>query len=313
VRAVGRDLAADPALGGRRVLLRLDLTPGVPPLLAGRGPERLEQVLAAVLRPVARATAPGEVVVRLSRGAREERWVGLRCEILARRAAGAPPPVAGVSLDEVRGILAAVGSEPETRELAGGGGALAFELAYHAPIGRSDRSGHRILDDDARNVAIGQGPVSATPLQMARAMAVLANGGRLVTPRLVRAVDGVPLPPISRPLGLDAAWIDRVRAGMRAAVTSGTAAGAAWDDVAATVYGKTGTAQTGAWWKDRGPPVDDGPWHHWFVGFAEAPGRPPLAFACVLHARTEKSAGHTAVHAVRDFLVWWTREGPEAR
>ncbi len=40
------------------------------------------------------------------------------------------------------------------------------------------------------SVAIGQGQVSVTPLQMARVAAVIANGGRLVRPRLVRALGG---------------------------------------------------------------------------------------------------------------------------
>ncbi len=37
------------------------------------------------------------------------------------------------------------------------------------------------------SVAIGQGQVSATPIQMARVAAVIANGGNLVTPHLVRS------------------------------------------------------------------------------------------------------------------------------
>ena len=40
------------------------------------------------------------------------------------------------------------------------------------------------------SVAIGQGQVSATPLQMARVAAAVANGGRLVQPHLVRRIGG---------------------------------------------------------------------------------------------------------------------------
>ena len=46
-------------------------------------------------------------------------------------------------------------------------------------------------------------------------------------------------------------------------------------------------------------------WHQWFVGFAEAPGQNPIAFACVLHARMESGAGFTAVPAVADILAYW--------
>ena len=41
------------------------------------------------------------------------------------------------------------------------------------------------------SVAIGQGQVTVTPLQMARVAAVVANGGRLVRPHLVKAIGGV--------------------------------------------------------------------------------------------------------------------------
>ena len=53
-----------------------------------------------------------------------------------------------------------------------------------------------------------------------------------------------------------------------------------------------------------------GPWHHWFAGFSEAPGLRPIAFACVLHARTEGAAAITSATAVREFLPWWSVHGP---
>ena len=53
------------------------------------------------------------------------------------------------------------------------------------------------------SVAIGQGQVSVTPLQLARLAAVIANGGHLVRPHLVRSVGGVPIPVEAAPdLGL---------------------------------------------------------------------------------------------------------------
>ena len=96
---------------------------------------------------------------------------------------------------------------------------------------------------------------------------------------------------------------------MRGVVTSGTARRAGFDRVAATVYGKTGTAQVGAEWRPMGQRVSDGPWHHWFVGFSEAPGRRPLAFACVLHGRMEAASGTTAAKAVADILEYWYSQG----
>ena len=70
------------------------------------------------------------------------------------------------------------------------------------------------------SVAIGQGQVSATPLQMARVAAVIANGGRLVRPHLARAPAGGAEAPV--PLGIRPETIAAVKEGMRAVVAEGT-------------------------------------------------------------------------------------------
>jgi cell division protein FtsI/penicillin-binding protein 2 len=75
-----------------------------------------------------------------------------------------------------------------------------------------------------------------------------------------------------------------------------------------SVFGKTGTAQVshgGPFDPDR---IEDGPWHHWFVGFAER-GEDRIAFAMVLYARTEQAAGLTASGAVARWLRWWFGRG----
>jgi len=48
--------------------------------------------------------------------------------------------------------------------------------------------GYAYRGGDAANFAIGQGDTTTTPLQMARVYAAIANGGRLVTPHIGRAV-----------------------------------------------------------------------------------------------------------------------------
>ncbi|MGH8893200.1 MAG: penicillin-binding protein 2 [Actinomycetes bacterium] len=48
--------------------------------------------------------------------------------------------------------------------------------------------GYAYRGGDAANFAIGQGDTTTTPLQMARVYAAVANGGRLVTPHIGRAV-----------------------------------------------------------------------------------------------------------------------------
>ena len=48
-----------------------------------------------------------------------------------------------------------------------------------------DLEGHSWRTADTQSMAIGQGSLTATPLQVLRMMAAVANGGRLVTPHVV--------------------------------------------------------------------------------------------------------------------------------
>jgi cell division protein FtsI/penicillin-binding protein 2 len=154
---------------------------------------------------------------------------------------------------------------------------------------------------------------------MVRLVALLANGRRLPYPRLTAAVGDRPLAAAGDDVALDPVALSRVRAGMRACVTRGTAR-REFDrhplppDV--EVWGKTGTATTnwGAWKKAnrRPPPVGSertDPQHLWFVGWATRPGTSPLAFAVVLHGRWEGMGGDVAAGCVARFLGWWYGEG----
>ena len=48
--------------------------------------------------------------------------------------------------------------------------------------------GRKILNGDIANMSIGQGDVQVTPLQMAQAMGIVANGGTFYQTRLVQQV-----------------------------------------------------------------------------------------------------------------------------
>lgn len=89
------------------------------------------------------------------------------------------------------------------------------------------------------SVAIGQGPILVTPLQMAEVMAMVANGGRHVRPRVALST---PVE-ISAPVAIRAESFARVRRGLWAVVNeaNGTARAAQVDGL--DVAGKTGTAQ----------------------------------------------------------------------
>jgi len=119
------------------------------------------------------------------------------------------------------------------------------------------------------NMAIGQGYVQVTPLQVARWTSAIANGGTLYTPHLVQSsglLGSDPVPayqPEATPTGLRPEVIDMLQSGM-CAVTStpqGTAEFVFRNSPvqALGVCGKTGTAQTG------GPGT---PSHAWFTSYA---------------------------------------------
>ncbi|MBV8199508.1 MAG: penicillin-binding protein 2 [Acidobacteria bacterium] len=90
------------------------------------------------------------------------------------------------------------------------------------------------------SVAIGQGPMLLTPLQMAAMTAVVANGGYRVTPHIVK---NLPYPE-PRPAGLDPRALEIVRQGLWGVVNdpSGTAYTAAHLP-GFEIAGKTGSVQ----------------------------------------------------------------------
>ncbi|MDR7418675.1 MAG: penicillin-binding protein 2 [Armatimonadota bacterium] len=123
---------------------------------------------------------------------------------------------------------------------------------------------------DTLNMAIGQGFVLTTPLQIARMVSAVANGGTLYKPRLARKVlapDGTEVmtfAPDGAPWNVDvpASALATLRDGLRAVVAGGTGTGAAVEGL--DMAGKTGSAEN-----PRGRP------HAWFAGYAPA-DRPAL-------------------------------------
>jgi penicillin-binding protein 2 len=120
---------------------------------------------------------------------------------------------------------------------------------------------------DAVNMAIGQGDVQITPLQMARVFAAFANGGTLVVPRIVdRIGSGGGAPEEAWPvqesgqIPLSEAHLDALRGALREVATQsyGTASHR-FIGLPVPVAGKTGTAEA--------PPNQP---HSWFGGYAPA-------------------------------------------
>lgn len=117
---------------------------------------------------------------------------------------------------------------------------------------------------DTYHVSIGQGDLLVTPLQMLRATAVVANGGKLIKPQLVKKISNAEgevvkefEPKILRENFVSKSVIETVQRGMRMAVTEGSAR--ALNELSVTSAGKTGTAQflnnqkTHAWFEAYAP------------------------------------------------------------
>jgi penicillin-binding protein 2 len=126
---------------------------------------------------------------------------------------------------------------------------------------------------DSIELAIGQGNLLVTPLQMTRLYAMIANGGNLVTPHLLMDVENqngtaVPVPamPAPKPTHVDKAALKVVQQGLWEGThaTFGTSYGV-FGTFPVSIAGKTGTAQkvvtlpgyTGiqnqSWWCGYGP------------------------------------------------------------
>lgn len=122
---------------------------------------------------------------------------------------------------------------------------------------------------EVANLAIGQGPVLVTPLQVAGMLVALTRGGRGPDLRLVTRVearDGRILwkAPAGRGTRATSAWIaEELRNALALAALRGT--GVAANPPGVRAAGKTGTTQTGRTHPD-GRPVE----HAWFAGYFPA-------------------------------------------
>ena len=137
---------------------------------------------------------------------------------------------------------------------------------------------------DTYFTAIGQYGMQITPIQMARAVSALANGGKLFTPTLLANK-----PPAYTLVLADMSAMKVVREGMRQAVTNAIAGAINLPYV--SVAAKTGTAQTGT--RNQ---YDNS----WVIGFFPYEN-PQYAFAVVLE-RGPSGSGSQAVNVMRQLF-----------
>jgi penicillin-binding protein 2 len=152
---------------------------------------------------------------------------------------------------------------------------------------------------DNVNLAVGQGDLQATPLQLATAYATLANGGRQVRPHLGQAVEdgsGRLVEEIRKParprLDIDPGNREAIMSGLRAAASEeGGTSFDVFQDFPYPVYGKTGTAER-----------DPNPDQSWYAAYVDHPTRPIVVVTTIERGGF---GAETAAPAARLILSEW--------
>lgn len=138
---------------------------------------------------------------------------------------------------------------------------------------------------DTVNYSIGQGYVLMTPLQVLRAYAAIANGGRLLKPRI-----NTKAPVESTALDIPQDVLKLIKRGVEEVTRSGTGRIAATYGI--KIAGKTGTAQN-----------SQGEDHAWFVGYAPV-DRPQYAVVAIAEAgKGGSSVAAPIVGKMLNFLI----------
>lgn len=150
------------------------------------------------------------------------------------------------------------------------------------------------IPEDIASASIGQAVVQITPLQLARAYAVFANGGYLVTPHLADLDTDWTSSRFRKKVNIKPSTLETLRSGLKKVVDAGTASMLNLDlPNLPPVAGKTGTAEDST----------GGPDHAWFVCFA-----PYKSSEIVIVAFAQNTPGGGSVHALpmaRQVLKAW--------
>ncbi len=150
------------------------------------------------------------------------------------------------------------------------------------------------------SVSIGQGAVTTTPIQIAKALSALVNGGKLMTPYLIKSIQASEgsfkdedfSPEVTGTLGIDDNIIRTVKEGLLGVVNDprGTAHRAKLDpQLKVNVAGKTGTAQVVS--MDAHGGYEHHNDHAWFAAYAPAEKSEIVVVALV------ENGGHGGVAA----------------
>ncbi len=172
---------------------------------------------------------------------------------------------------------------------------------------------------DSIQLAIGQKDLLVTPLQMARFYAMVANGGKLVTPHLKQDVEqpgsngqpGAVLPtkpaPVPQATNVDAAALAVVRQGLYEATHSsfGTST-SIFGSFPVAIAGKTGTAEKLLDPGDGYPRLFD---QSWWCGYG--PADSPTLVVCALIENGGHGGTAAAPAALRVFEAFFNKQGSQ--
>lgn len=148
------------------------------------------------------------------------------------------------------------------------------------------------------SIAIGQGEILATPLQIANLAALIANRGYYIRPHVVKSIQGMPLDTMytnKQQTGISRETWEYIVAGMAGAVTGGTCRAANFAPGQIEVCGKTGTAEN--------PHGKD---HSSFIGFAPRQN-PKIAVA--VYVENGGFGAHFGVPIGRVMMEYYLRGG----
>ncbi|MFH1426666.1 MAG: penicillin-binding protein 2 [Candidatus Kerfeldbacteria bacterium] len=165
----------------------------------------------------------------------------------------------GLGVERITGYAKQFGlSEPSGIDLAGEQSGFLPSKAW-----KEEYKDEQWYIGDTYHLAIGQGDILATPIQIANYTAAFANGGTLFRPHIVHSITtqndelvrDIEADPLSTSV-VSAQTIQTVRRGLREAVLTGSAK--LLQSLPVSSAGKTGTAQFG----------DEEKTHSWFTAFA---------------------------------------------
>jgi penicillin-binding protein 2 len=168
---------------------------------------------------------------------------------------------------------------------------------------------------DSIQLAIGQKDLLVTPMQMARFYALIANGGKLVTPHLLLGVQQTgsggaaphPAAPAAQQINIDPGVLDVIRRGLLEATHAsfGTSS-AIFGGFPVAVAGKTGTAEKAV---DPGDGIARLFNQSWWCGYG--PYDKPKLVVCALIENGGHGGSVAAPTALKVFEQFFHEKGPE--